>query len=261
MSLIENPASPLFEGPDQGPALIEPSQRFPHKKLPSLAIMCFFPRVLASLATLPGVQMLTKLTSPMGPDPIYIIEQQHKRIAVCAAGFGAPLAAIALEELIALGCQDFIVCGGAGSLTDSGKLGQIVLVSEALRDEGVSHHYLAPSRSVKTAASILASAQASLEALNIPYRSGPSWTTDALYRETPARIKRRKEQGCLTVEMEAAALLAVAQYRKARLIPLLCCGDDLSGEAWDFRQWTSAQGMQEKLFWLSLELAIKLTGS
>lgn len=223
--------------------------------------MCFFPRVLASLTTLAGVQILPRLTSPIGPDPIYIIEQQHKRIAVCAVGFGAPLAAIALEELIALGSTDFIVCGGAGSLTDSSKLGQIVLVTEALRDEGLSHHYLDPSLTVKTDTSILASARSSLEALNISYRAGPSWTTDALYRETPARIKRRKEQGCLTVEMEAAALLAVAQYRKVRLVPLLCCGDDLSGEAWDFRQWTSEHGMQEKLFWLSVELAIKLKDS
>jgi uridine phosphorylase len=150
------------------------------------------------------------------------------------------------------------MCGGAGGLRDDNKLGQLVLVSEAVRDEGASHHYLPPAPRVATEAQALAAAAEFLKSRRVNFDCGPTWTTDALYRETPARIARRKSQGCLTVEMECAALLAVAKFRGVPLVSLLSCGDNLGSESWDFRDWTSAHDIQDRLLWLAIEVALAM---
>jgi purine-nucleoside phosphorylase len=97
-----------------------------------------------------------------------------------------------------------------------------------------------------------------LTARGIPFITGKTWTTDAPYRETPAMIHARVEEGCLTVEMEAASLLAVAQYRHVKLGQLLYAGDDLSGEHWDNRNWQSRKEIRESLFWLAADICLTL---
>lgn len=62
---------------------------------------------------------------------------------------GAPGAAVAVEELYAMGCETFIVCGGAGALTNDSKVGEIIVPVSAVRDEGTSYHYLEPSREIE----------------------------------------------------------------------------------------------------------------
>jgi uridine phosphorylase len=87
---------------------------------------------------------------------------------------------------------------------------------------------------------------------------GKTWTTDAPYRETPARIAARRSEGCIAVEMEAASLLAVAQFRGVVLGQVLYGGDDLSGGEWDDRSWQSRRDVREQLFWLAAEACLGL---
>ena len=58
--------------------------------------------------------------------------------------------------------------------------------------------------------------------------------------------------------MEAAALMAVAQYRKVTFGQILYGGDDLSGEEWDIRGWQSREEVRENLFWLCADACLKL---
>ena len=92
----------------------------------------------------------------------------------------------------------------------------------------------------------------------IPYRVGKTWTTDAPYRETAIKIEKRRAEGCLTVEMESAALIAVAQFRKVLFGQALYGGDDLSGSEWDNRQWQSRNDIRESLFWLCADACLSL---
>lgn len=251
--------SPLLETPDVGEALIEPSRRFQPSELAPTCILHFFPSVSAALEQRDDVEVRTGLGSAIGPQRLYLLEHHGVRLTVCQCGVGGPLAAVALEELIALGCRRFVTCGGAGSLLPQQPVGSVVLVDRAVRDEGVSHHYLQAASQVWTEPATLARAEQLLASSKVPFRRGASWTTDALYRETPARIARRRAQGCLMVEMELASLLAVAQYRKVPLLPLLFSGDDLGAEQWDFRDWTAAHDVQQQLFWLAARLACALS--
>jgi uridine phosphorylase len=173
-------------------------------------------------------------------------------------GVGAPLAAAFLEEMIALGCTKFIACGGAGVLNAGLAVGHLVIPTSAVRDEGTSYHYLPPGREVGPSPEGIAAIEAALEARHVPYVKGKTWTTDAVYRETPARVARRRNEGCLTVEMEAAAFFAVAQFREVTFAQILYSGDDLSGEAWDHRDWYRRESIRENVFWLAVEAAQRL---
>ena len=97
-----------------------------------------------------------------------------------------------------------------------------------------------------------------MEERGVPYRVGKTWTTDAPYRETANKIPRRREEGCLTVEMESAALIAVAQFRNVVFGQALYGGDDLSGVEWDSREWTSRSDVRESLFWLCADACLRL---
>ncbi len=66
----------------------------------------------------------------------------------------------------------------------------------------------------------------------VGYETGLSWSTDGFYRETEAKVARRVAEGCLTVDMEASALFAIAAFRGVTLGMLLTTSDDLSGDTW-----------------------------
>ena len=79
------------------------------------------------------------------------------------------------------------------------------------------------------------------------------------YRETPKKIAMRRAEGCLAVEMEAAALMAVAQFRKVPFGQVLYAGDDLSGNQWDKRDWQSRLDVRENLFWLAVDAVLSMS--
>jgi uridine phosphorylase len=129
----------------------------------------------------------------------------------------------------------------------------------AIRDEGTSYHYLPPDREVHPSPEAVQAIVKVLSDHEIPYRLGKTWTTDAPYRETPRKVLRRRAEGCLTVEMEAAAFFAVAQFRDVTIGQILYGGDDVSGEAeWDHRDWHSQFDVRERLFWLAAEACLQL---
>lgn len=193
-----------------------------------------------------------------GEHPIYEIEHRGRRLAFFHPGVGAPLATGLLEEAIAFGCKKFVVVGGAGVLVKELTVGKLILVESAVRDEGVSYHYLEPGREIHGQAEALTAIRATLEARGLPFVSGKTWTTDAPYRETQAMIDARRAEGCLSVEMEAASLMAVAHFRKVMLGQILYAGDDLSGENWDRRGWQSRQEVRESLFWLAADACLEM---
>jgi uridine phosphorylase len=188
----------------------------------------------------------------------YEFEQGGKRLAFLHPGVGAPVAAGMLEGAIALGCRKFIACGGAGVLNREIAVGHIVVPDTAVRDEGTSYHYLAPGREAQASPEGVDAIERVLRAHNVPYLVGKTWTTDAPYRETPNKVKMRRAEGCLTVEMEAAAFFAVAQFRGVIFAQMLYGGDDVSGTEWDHRDWNNRTTVREKLFWLAAEACLAL---
>ena len=85
-------------------------------------------------------------------------------------------------------------------------------------------------------------------------------TTDAPYRETRDKVLKRKEQGCICVDMECSAMSAVARFRKKDLFQFFYAADNLDGVKWDKRSLGNDDRLSENemIIYLALELAIKM---
>jgi uridine phosphorylase len=249
---------PILEFDSTPEAFIEPSKIIRARDLPEHCVICFFKEVIDKVIAEHDAKVMVENRWEDGPHHIYEISHQNQRLAFFHPGVGAPIAAGLLEEAIAFGCRKFIACGGCGVLEKDMAVGHIVVISGAIRDEGVSYHYLPPDREVIANASGVDALVNRLGSRGIPYQVGKTWTTDAPYRETVNKIARRREEGCLTVEMESAALIAVAQFRKVIFGQALYGGDDLSGIEWNNREWQSRSDIRESLFWLCADACLTL---
>ena len=249
---------PILEFDPALEAIIEPSRVLKPHDMPEHCVLCFFQEVISAACGDGKARVAFSLRWEDTPHPIYELDYQGKRLAVMHPGIGGPMAAGLLEQTIALGCRKFIACGGCGVLDRSIAVGHILVPAAAVRDEGTSYHYLPPGREIYASAEGVAAIERVLQAHAAPYILSKTWTTDAPYRETAAKVRQRRAEGCLSVEMEAAAFFAVAQFRKVTLAQMLYGGDDVSGTEWDSRAWHSRAEVRQGLFWLAAEACVSL---
>ena len=185
--------------------------------------------------------LMTRIVSTKDVTPIkgivgefYLIDQTAGRVGVVGKfGIGAPAVTTILEELIALGVRRFVSIGTAGALAKGLRIGDTVLCERSIRDEGVSHHYLAPAKYAEASPALTETLGQSLREEGVEPMRGTSWTIDTPFRETVAEAKHYQEEGVLTVEMEAAAVFAVAQYRRVDLASAFVISDSLADLVWE----------------------------
>ena len=205
---------PILEFDATREAILEPSKVVEPLDAPEHCVICFFAEVIESLVADHGAKVIAHSLSQIGKHPLYEIEYEGQRLAFFHPGIGAPLAIGLLEEMIARGCRKFMVCGGCGVLDKSVAVGHLLIPVSALRDEGVSYHYLPPGREVAMNPVAVVAIEKVLQRHGLEYLRTKAWTTDAIYRETREKAAEYLAEGCLAVEMEAAAFFAVAQFRE-----------------------------------------------
>jgi uridine phosphorylase len=249
---VPEPDLPLLEFDAERHAVIEPGRWHPQGGVPPRAVYCFFPEVVEAV----GAQGRTLLAfrSEIGVHRLYEIEHRGVPLVVMHAGIGAPAAVFLFEDLIARGCTRIVACGGAGALIDLA-LGHPVVISAAVRDEGTSFHYVPPGRELDADPDGVAALSRALQEREVPFEVGKTWTTDGVYRETRSRVDRRRAEGCVTVEMEASALIAVARFRDIKFAQVVYAGDTLAGEVYHSRGWNHQVSTRENLFWIAADAA------
>lgn len=173
-------------------------------------------------------------------------------------GVGAPSAAVMIEELIAWGVKEFISMGTAGSLRADLPPGALVVCTSAFRDEGTSHHYVAGDAPAVPDAELTARLENALTARGLPFVKGPTWTTDAVYRETPLEVLEYRGAGALVVEMEASALFTIARFRGVPIASCFSVSDTLAELEWrpEFHSETTKEGL-ENLFRAAVDTLIR----
>lgn len=147
-------------------------------------------------------------------------------------GIGGPVTAAVVEALVVGGVRAVCIVGGCGALGQALDREEVVLADRAVRDEGTSHHYLPSERYARADAALVEELADALDAAGRPYRVGPTWTTDAIYRETYPEIAHYTDEGVLAVEMEAATAFAVARVRGADAAALLAPRDRVTADGW-----------------------------
>jgi uridine phosphorylase len=147
-------------------------------------------------------------------------EQAGVRFGIVGHAVGGPFSVLVAEQLFVSGCGLLISVASAGQISDRAERAYYILIERALRDEGTSYHYLPSAAYVEADPRLLDLAREAVSPNGVPMLSGSTWTTDAPFRETEDTIARRKAEGVLAVEMEAAALYAFAAARDCDVLCL-----------------------------------------
>ncbi|MEF8855067.1 MAG: nucleoside phosphorylase, partial [Haloarculaceae archaeon] len=137
-------------------------------------------------------------------------------LTVCSTGIGAPSAAIAVEELAAVGVDTFVRVGTAGALQEGIEIGDMVVATGAAKDEGTTGRYEADTVPAVPDYEVLGALVGACEAGDEDVHVGPVTTDDAFYAETEAYVADWEAAGLLAVEMEAAAIFSLARRKGLR---------------------------------------------
>lgn len=222
------------------------------KNLPERCVLGFSKSSVKYIAEKYGAVQISEMPSCTVNIPIYEVNFAGVKIALATGFIGSANAATQIHEFYAAGVRKVIACGAAGTLTPK-PLGALVIPNCAVRDEGASFHYAPPSYEIEADGQVVKHIEKTLSKLGLPHISGKTWTTDAFYRETEDKIALRRSQGCLTVEMECSAMIAVSQFLNIKFGQILYCGDDLSGEAYDTRNFSHADDVRRGLIEYALQ--------
>lgn len=148
-------------------------------------------------------------------------------------GIGAPVTANVAENLIAAGAEIICIVGGSAGLQPSIKPTDVIVADRAIRDEGASYHYLPPEADATPTDELADHLEAAYRDSELDVHRGTTWTTSAFYRETADEIAEYARDGVVSVEMEAATLFAVAEYRGVESAAVFDVGDLITEEEWD----------------------------
>lgn len=235
--MIHKHAIPILEFDDNPQAVIMPNHEGLDIQLPKKCIYAFLEEEIDRYAQEVGAECVGEFISATKTYPVYVMSYKGEEVCLAQAPVGSAPAAQFMDWLIGYGVEKIISTGTCGVLTNIEENAFLVPV-RALRDEGASYHYAPPSRYMDVNIEAISAIEQVLEQLGVPYEEVMTWSTDGFYRETAEKVAYRKGEGCAVVEMECAALAAVAQLRKVVWGELLFTADSLADlDNYDQRDW------------------------
>ena len=236
MSIVKNEI-PILEFDTDKEAVIMPRHENLDMKLPKKAVFAFLGEHIDIYARKHECKKVGEFVSATKIYPIYVTHYKGEDICLCQAPVGSAPATQFLDFLIGYGAEVIISAGSCGALEDFPE-NTFLIPKKALRDEGTSYHYVAPSRYVEVNPVALQGIEKTLREHGLTYTEVITWSTDGFYRETREKVNYRKEEGCSVVEMECSALAACAQMRGVMWGDILFTADSLADvDKYDERNW------------------------
>ncbi|MDP2411493.1 MAG: nucleoside phosphorylase [Pseudolabrys sp.] len=178
-----------------------------------------------------------------------------REVGILGRAVGSSFAVLVAEQLFASGCRLLLSMTSSGQIAASGPTPYFILIERALRDEGTSYHYAAPSQFAEADPALLKAGASALESSSRRVFVGATWTTDAPYRETQQAIDAARSLGILAVEMEASALYAFARASRNSILCLAHVTNTM-GQAGDDFEKGEADGTTDALDVLSYLVGI-----
>lgn len=218
----------------------------PRKNLVEKCLIIFSQNIYEHLLQQYACKQIATIGACNGNRPVWSFTCQEQEIAFYLTPIGSALAGGTLVEVNHLtGANKFIMFGSCGSLDHSQTNGKFIIPTQAYRGEGFSYYFAEPRdyidiRNAGRIAEIFSS-------LNIPYVQGRVWTTDCMLRETVNLVTRRKQEGCIAVEMELAGVQAACDFYGFELFDFLAAGDVLSADDYDASGLSDANHNLDKL--------------
>jgi purine-nucleoside phosphorylase len=167
-----------------------------------------------------------------GSELILLKKSDYKIGMYGGFGVGAPATATIVDLFCALGVEHFFIVGMAGALQPDLQTGSLILSTGALREEGVSGHYLPEAAFVASSSTLVERLSAQLNSKKHIHHKGITWTTDTPFREMQSDVLKHQSNGVLAVDMETAAMLAVAEANHKSGFAAFSITDSLADGKW-----------------------------
>ena len=206
-------------------------------RVPEIVVMVYNKSELQRLVEITKATVMNWLFSS-DLYPLYRGRVEKQEIGLVFPGWGAPTVAARMEELIACGAKIILASGAVGAFQPKIEVADYIIPTEAIRGEGTSQYYLPKKAKVTADLKIVKVFEEACEEIKVKFFTGQVWTTDAIYREMKSQVKRLQRQGVLGVEMETAAIYAVAKFRKIQAGCLLRVSDSLANLEWQMQWWS-----------------------
>lgn len=227
---------------------------------PKTLVTCFAENLVEyALSTYP-CRIIGKWSCANCELPLYEIIYNGNKIGFIMSLVGASATVAEYEELFAMGVENILVFGTCGVLDGNISDCSVIVPSSAVRDEGTSYHYLPESDEIAVNVGLFDKMTDHLDKKSIKYTVGKTWTTDAIYRETKGKMLRRKEEGCICVEMECSAVAAVAKFRSKAVGQFFYAADNLDSDTYDERSIANGArvDVKRKILDLALDMALEI---
>lgn len=236
MSIIKHEL-PLLEVDSHPSAVIIPNHEGLAIQLPGKCVYAFLEDEVEAFALDHQGKKIAEFISATKGYPVYLISYKGQDICLAQAPVGSAPAVQFMDWLIGYGVTEIISTGTCSVLIPIEE-NRFLVPIKALRDEGTSYHYVAPSRYINMNSQMLRLIEKTLLAQGVAYQEVITCSTDGFYRETKEKVAYRREEGCSVVEMECAALAAVAQLREVLWGQLLFTAGALADVGgYDQRNW------------------------
>ena len=245
-------------------AVINPDMMF--RKVPDFPetlVSVFSHQLFKAVLDFLGGKVIAETADVDGIWPVYEVTYKGKRFAFYKARLGAPACVGCFEDVIPMGVKRIILLGNCGVLDSNIRDCGIIIPTKAIRDEGTSYHYAPAADYIDVNKRFVNDFIAVLDEFGYPHVMGTTWTTDAFYRETRAKVAARKAMGAICVEMECAAMQAMCDFRGVEFFQFLYAGDNLDHSDWDPRSLSGTAKLdeKEKIALLAFELASRIAGN
>ena len=230
---------------------------------PKIAVTCFSSKLFEELLNAYKNEELGRVKNANGDNIIYKLNYKGTDIAFFMSRVGAPGCIADMEEIIVMGAEKFVVFGTCGVLDSRINDLAIIIPTSSIRDEGTSYHYAKASNEIEvnTPTDTLELFKDILKKHTYSYVEGKNWTTDAIYRETRNKVMKRKEDGCISVDMECSSIKALMDFREKEVFQFFYAADNLDSQVWDKRSLGCESRVPEKALIgvLAFEMAVEMS--
>lgn len=167
---------------------------------------------------------------------MYTFNLEGIEVGIVPCIVGSSYAVLVAEQLFVSGCKTLISVTSSGIINHPESAKRFALITEAVRDEGTSYHYLLPGAPARLSPQLYEKLTANKHPDDCPYFEAKSWTTDAPYRETQTAISAMGKENVCCVEMEASALYAFATARQKNVICFAHLTNTMAKNVGDFEK-------------------------
>lgn len=175
---------------------------------------------------------------------LYSFDVSGRTVGVIPCVVGASYAVLVAEQLFVSGCEILISVTSAGIINQPYMNKRFALITEAIRDEGTSYHYLPENMPSVVPPELYERLNNDSEDADSLWFGAKSWTTDAPYRETETAIAAMKKDNVSCVEMEAAALYAFAGAKDKKVICFAHLTNTMAQQEGDFEKGQDAGSVE-----------------